>query len=590
MFFRKIRWRIAVLYAILIVASLLGLTIYLSNGAREANLAEQQAQLKAEAPLMAGLVAAFLAGGGQSGALGALAQQWAATLDARLTVIALDGTALAESHADPEQMESHLTRPEVQQALGSGWGSAVRRSETLGEDMIYAAAPYKPHGLTAGVVRLARPLQRIDQQVGELRRTMLLFTLGLAALAVLIATWIAERTARPVRSLTRLAGRVTQGELGVRLLRTTRDEVGALTEAFNSMTEQLEGKIGTLATERSRLTAVLEHMADGVLITDNLGQVRLVNPSAARLLGTTQSDAVDRSYVQVVRDHRLVEIWQHCSQLTEEQAVEVNRPPLFLRVSVTPLRQVDASGCLVLIQDLTQVRRLEAMRRDFVSNISHELRTPLASLKALVDTLRDGALEDPPAAERFLTRVETEVDAMTQMVQELLELSRIESGQVPLRMQPTPVSEVVLPAVDRLSSQAERAQLHLEVTCPDDLPLVLVDSERVQQVVTNLVHNAIKFTLAGGRIAVSAKSLEDVVVVSVQDTGVGISTEDLPRIFERFYKADRARRGGGTGLGLAIARHIVQGHGGRIWVDSVEGQGSTFYFSLPLVNETLTKP
>ena len=269
-------------------------------------------------------------------------------------------------------------------------------------------------------------------------------------------------------------------------------------------TEQLEGKIGTLATERSRLTAVLEHMADGVLITDNLGQVRLVNPSAARLLGTTQSDAVDRSYVQVVRDHRLVEIWQHCSQLTEEQAVEVNRPPLFLRVSVTPLRQVDASGCLVLIQDLTQVRRLEAMRRDFISNISHELRTPLASLKALVDTLRDGALEDPPAAERFLTRIETEVDAMTQMVQELLELSRIESGQVPLRMQPTPVSEVVLPAVDRLSSQAERAQLHLEVTCPDDLPLVLADAERVQQVVTNLVHNAIKFTPAGGQITVSA--------------------------------------------------------------------------------------
>jgi two-component system phosphate regulon sensor histidine kinase PhoR len=224
------------------------------------------------------------------------------------------------------------------------------------------------------------------------------------------------------------------------------------------------------------------------------------------------------------------------------------------------------------------------VRRDFVSNISHELRTPLAGLKALVDTLRDGALEDPQAAERFLNRMDAEVDAVTQMVQELLQLSRLESGQAPLRLVPTPVSDVLVKPIERLRPQAERAELDVTVVLPPLLPMVLADAERVQQVVTNLVHNAIKFTPVGGTLTVSARSEGDQVVVSVSDTGVGITPDDLPRIFERFFKADRARSGGGTGLGLAIAKHVVQGHGGHIWVESTEGKGSTFFFSLPAVN------
>jgi two-component system phosphate regulon sensor histidine kinase PhoR len=258
-----------------------------------------------------------------------------------------------------------------------------------------------------------------------------------------------------------------------------------------------------------------------------------------------------------------------------------------------------------MLQDLTRIRRLETVRRDFISNISHELRTPLAGLKALVDTLRDGALEDPPAARRFLDRMETEADALTQMVKELLELSRIESGRVPLRLRPTPVANVILPPIERLTPQAERAKLTIDVDLPAELPLVLAEEQRIQQVVTNLVHNALKFTPEGGRITVKCSRLQvkssgtaqpstpnlepgtlpegDWVLVSVQDTGIGIPEDDLDRIFERFYKTDRARSSGGTGLGLAIAKHIVQGHGGQIWAESVEGKGSTFFFCLPVV-------
>ncbi len=315
--------------------------------------------------------------------------------------------------------------------------------------------------------------------------------------------------------------------------------------------------------------------------------MQLINPAASRLLSATEGSALGHSFAQVVRNYRLIELWQACRNEGKEQvaAVETDRLGLFLQAIVTPFHEADSSGYLVILQDLTQIRRLETVRRDFISNISHELRTPLAALKALVDTLRDGALEDPPAAERFLNRMETEVDALTQMVQELLELSRIESGRAPLHLEPVQASDVVLPPVEHLRPQAERAGLTLIVALPPDLPPLQADAERIRQVVTNLVHNAVKFTPPGGQVTVSAEQAGAEVVIKVNDTGVGIPADDLPRIFERFYKADRARSGGGTGLGLAIARHIVQAHGGRIWVESVEGQGSTFYFSLPAAGE-----
>jgi two-component system phosphate regulon sensor histidine kinase PhoR len=262
--------------------------------------------------------------------------------------------------------------------------------------------------------------------------------------------------------------------------------------------------------------------------------------------------------------------------------LEIGSEHQFLQVVAMPLKISQPGSTLMLFQDLTQLRRLETVRRDFISNVSHELRTPLASLKALAETLQEGALEDPPAASRFILRMETEIDNLTQLVNELLELSRIESGKLSLSFHRIQPCELLKPALERMSLQAERAGLELSLECPDELPPVFADPNRISQVMINLVHNAIKFTPPGGRITVSAYQDINNIVFFVRDTGVGIARKDLGRIFERFYKADQARTGGGTGLGLSIARHMIESHGGYIWAESENGVGSTFYFSLPI--------
>ena len=418
------------------------------------------------------------------------------------------------------------------------------------------------------------------------RTAVFLATIVLVVAVGSVVSWISEQTAKPVRELTAVIQRALAGDLKARSLPTTQNETGALLLAYNTLMEQVVEQIQLLAEERQQLAAVLRTMGDGVIILDEAGWVQLINPTAVRLLGVTEERATERSFAEVVRHHRLIELWQQSQEQGTEQtaAIEVSNE-LFLQVSVTPFQENGAHEYLVLLHDLTDVRRLQTVRRDFVSNVSHELRTPLASLRAVVETLQDGALSDPPAAQRFLRSAEEEVDALTHMVEELLELSRIESGQVPLKLRETAVADLILPPLERLQTQAERADLQLIADLPAQLPLVLADRERIQQVMTNLLYNAIKFTPAGGKITVKAEAQTSELIISVKDTGVGIPTADVPRIFERFYKLDQARtRGrGGTGLGLAIARHIVQVHNGRIWVRSREGKGSTFYFSLPLV-------
>ncbi len=353
-----------------------------------------------------------------------------------------------------------------------------------------------------------------------------------------------------------------------------------LSNAVHDLSDKLLEQNSKLDDERERLAAVLDQITDGVLLADTRGIIQFANPAAEKLF--EYQKAAGHTVAEVVRHHQLVAAWQRCQQLggTQTESVEIPQRRQFLQLIVTP--DTHRAGSILLVQDLTRVRRLETVRRDFISNVSHELRTPLASLRALTETLQDGALDDLQAAHRFVSRIQTEVDALSQMAAELLELTRIESGQLPLEFTSAAPEALIISSADRMRAQAERAGVTIQVECPAGLPKVRADVPRLEQVLVNLIHNSVKFTSPGGHIILSSERDEAFVRFTVHDTGVGIPAEDLLRIFERFFRVDRSRSGGGTGLGLSIARHIVEAHGGRIWAESEEGRGSTFFFTIPI--------
>ncbi len=376
-----------------------------------------------------------------------------------------------------------------------------------------------------------------------------------------------------------------------RLVREARDQ--ALSHKREASSWQ-----GTWRAAESMLGHVLSHAAGAIIVTDAGRRIVHYNSSAEQLFGVPADRALGKPFIEVTMDSELDRLLRSSlsSRSTRTGTVRLTPSHKVLEATSVSLHEnPETPYALMAMRDVTELRRLDTARREFVANISHELRAPLAAVKAMVETLQDGALSDANVAGRFLSQINAEVDNLTQLVRELLELSRIESGQTELRLAPSNVNEMVHRAVDRLQPQADQQGLQVTVEALPDDPTVVLDEDRVEQVVLNLLHNAIKFTPKGGQIRVRASEALDessaILSISVQDTGVGIPEEDLPRIFERFYKVDKARkRGEGTGLGLAIAKHIVQAHGGRIWAESTEGKGSTFTFTLPIRQEVEGRP
>jgi two-component system phosphate regulon sensor histidine kinase PhoR len=423
---------------------------------------------------------------------------------------------------------------------------------------------------------------------------------GLGILAS--ALFFRGKARRRLKHISALLGRLSidQLEYGIDTTEIERDsELTEILEALKHVSGEVRAVILHISTERNTISALLENMSDGIISTDADGQVTLINEAARRLLAISNSMNVEgRSFMQVARDHELNTLLKNTLEDGKEriQVLEVGprRPQLQVktaRIDEELVGEKNSSG-LVVLQDLSELARLERIRRDFVANISHELRTPLASVKLMVETLDSIIVDDPDAAHDFLRRIENEVDGLTQLVRELLELSRIESGQIKLNLRAVDLRVLAENTVERMQQQAARRGLkliNLSLPCEDDFPLALADPDRLTQVIINLTHNAIKFTPVSGEITLNIDRFnENKLVASVSDTGVGIPPDDLTRVFERFYKVDKARTGNeaGTGLGLAISKHIVQAHGGDIWAESKFGSGSTFFFTIPIYNHS----
>ena len=385
-----------------------------------------------------------------------------------------------------------------------------------------------------------------------------------------------RRTVRSIRAVTEGTRRLGRGDLQHRVESRASDETRELASAFNSMANALRDMVQGFSDEGSKLSAVLDTMADGVVLVRSEGRIEVMNGAAGALLGLKPEGARDRRFMEVVRDHdlRLLMTGALESRQQERGEVELLNQRRFVSAIATPLAGSESTGVLLTLHDLTQMRQVETTRREFVSNVSHELRTPLSSVKALAEALENGALEDPDTAQDFVRRIHGEADRMSALVEELLELSRLESGQAALQLETVDVSALVRSEIEAFQLRAEAAGAVLKARLPAAPALVRGEREKLRQVLVNLLDNALKFTPNGGTVTAFVHTAAGGVEVSVQDTGAGIPAEHLPHVFERFYKVDRARRDGGTGLGLAIVRHIVEAHGGTARVESREGEGT----------------
>jgi two-component system, OmpR family, phosphate regulon sensor histidine kinase PhoR len=576
----SLRGRLALTYSavILLIAIALGAAMVVSS--RDTYTERLADELTAEARLAAAAIGPSLASGADASTVDAQVKRLGASIEGRLTVIAADGRVLADSRDDPAVLPNQAANPESRRLLegaGSDTPSVVETDSTLSVAVRIPDAP-------GDVVRVTSPLSEVDAAVARVRRDVIGLAMIGGALAAAVAFLVARRIAGPIDALRRHAVEVSSGRLDVVATPVAPRELADLARSFNAMTARIRELVIESERSRSRLAAIFDNLTDGVVIVDEQGTVLGLNGAATTMLGTNPVWAVGHPLVVVARDHDLVELMRQAfaADQTRTATIEYARGDRVIEAAAQPVAGVDDRFGIVVLHDVTSLRRLESVRREFVANVSHELRTPLASIRAVVETLEAGAIDDPAVAGDFLGRIIGEVDRLTSLVEDLLDLARLESGRLALKVEPVAPVDLVTRGAERLRPQIERARLQLVIEAPADLPLVLADRGRIEQVLLNLIHNAIKFTPAGGTITVAATVDGDALRVSVHDTGVGIPESELPRIFERFYKADRARRSEGTGLGLAIAKHIVQAHRGTIHATSAPGQGSCFFFTLPL--------
>ncbi|MAF52525.1 MAG: PAS domain-containing sensor histidine kinase [Chloroflexi bacterium] len=421
-----------------------------------------------------------------------------------------------------------------------------------------------------------------NDEIGRAIGTVIAVGVASIALGLALAAALSRRATSSMQYVTEGARTFAEGDLEHRIASPSRDEAREAANAFNQMAATLQDMVSNLSSERNRLSAVLDTMPDGVIVTAEDGTVELVNHAAEWLLDRPFQREQGVQLSDIVRYNEVLQVVEDAlsARVIRQIEFEINKGLRYLSAIATPVSARGNRSVVLTLHDLTRLRQVDTTRREFVSNVSHELRSPLAAIKALAETIQDGALEEPDAARDFLRRIEGEADRMTIMVNELLELSRLQSGQAPMNLVPMKLATVVDDVKSRFDLQAGPKCLSLKTSLPASLPYVMGDHDKLSQVLGNLVENGVKFTPEGGSIAVSATAHADVVEVRVSDTGVGILAEHLPHVFERFYKADRSRREVGTGLGLAIVKHLVQAHGGDIRAESHEGRGATFIFTL----------
>ncbi len=515
---------------------------------------------------------------------------WVAKMAAsgvRVTVIASDGQVLADSQSDPQTMENHADRPEIRDALATGHGQSIRHSVTINSNLLYHAVRLSSAGAPPVVLRFALPLQTVDQEIWEFRRR-----LWLASLLVLLVTrtaslLISRSFSDRVNRLTDFFQRVAEGDFRPLGADRAGDALEALAISLNATAARLDRTIQTLTEERNLSSAILGSMVEGVAVVNASERLLFANRGFAEILGLDVPPQSGSALLEAVRQTELIEAVRGVLKGEPRVEAEIVTGTLrqhFFAVTVASVSAAETSGAVIVLHDITELRKLERIRRDFVANVSHEFKTPLTAIQGFAETLLAGAIDDPQNRIRFVEIILEHSRRLARLTDDLLKLSKMDADKLELEIRRLSVSVFVESCIETTQRPAAEKDLRISVKLPERLPDIAADRRRLAEVLQNLLDNAMQYTPAGGQIMVSASANGAEMTFTVSDTGIGIPQADQPRIFERFYRVDvaRSREVGGTGLGLSIAKHLVEAHGGRIWVRSEVGQGSQFYFTVPL--------
>ncbi|NPV60031.1 MAG: PAS domain S-box protein [Actinobacteria bacterium] len=579
-------------YTLVVALVLISVALSVIVPVKSFTISREEDALEDQAELFARIFQPFFTPEGElakeMGDLDAHLEGLASDLPTRLTVIDASGRVLGDSDFPAEEMENHAGRPEVASALQGRTASSRRESRTLGKTFIYAASPVLVEGRVVGVARVALEEEDVSPAIFGVW-LIIIAAFGVLLLVIVAASlWTERSLTGELAAMREAAAGLASGDLERRVAEPGVEDFNALAREFNAMADEIRRRIEEAGSERGKLEAVIENISAGIMVTDSEGRVAMLNRAAGKILGLGESDALGRRVIEIFTSRELDAIVSRATggESVEEEIELLYPSHMVLRVKANPVLGSDGKvvSAVSVIEDVTDLMRLNRMRQDFVANVSHELRTPVASIRALADSLRDGALDDRERAGRFLHDLGREAKRLSQLIEDLLTLSRLEAKETSLQLEEFSLRELVRDCLEDKSKLAEGFGVRLEMNEPREDLTVVADRGLIRTALNNLVDNAIKYNRPGGRVSVSVREGEGGrAVICVEDTGIGIPREEMPRVFERFYRLDKARsrETGGTGLGLSIVKHIADLHGGAVEVRSVVGEGSTFTITLP---------